>query len=100
VSATIVFEDEDRFDDGSRYETIVLSVDPSDAYSEGIRYSFQYMDRGDSTLLRYDNHTDAHGHRHHRHHYAAGITGIDFEDWNSHVESFYRELDEIYDERN
>lgn len=48
----ILYDDADEFVDGTRYEVIVYEVEASNAYPEGERYSFQYMDADDSTLLR------------------------------------------------
>lgn len=52
------------------------------------------------TLLRYDNYTDEHGSRHHRHHYREGITSLDFEDLESLIDQFHTEVTEIHDQRN
>lgn len=52
MAATRAFRAEGVKPDGSRYEMVVYRVPQSDDYPGGERYSFQYMDTNDSTLLR------------------------------------------------
>ena len=69
-------------------------------FPEGIKYGFQYMAEDDRTLLRYDNYTDEHGSRHHRHHYREETDSLEFENLDTLVEHFHTEVNEIYDRRN
>ena len=100
MPATRRYRDANELSDGSQYEMIAWSVPASADYPEGIKYGFQYMTENNRTLLRYDNYTDQHGSQHHRHHYREGITSLDFEDLDSLVDKFHKEVNESYDERN
>lgn len=68
LPATPLLRDDHTKPDGSRYEMVAWSVPESDAFPEGIKYCFQYMDADGDTLLRFDNaphHTDVGHHRRH-----------------------------------
>lgn len=60
------------FADGTRIDAVGYSVEPSDEYPDGVKYSFQYYDsETGETVLRYDNspgyenhETNHHKHRH------------------------------------
>ena len=96
------FQDDNEFDDGSRYEMIAWSVPTNNKYPKGIKYGFQYMAATNATLLRYDNYTDTETpgtSRHHRHHYREGVTDIAFTGLQDHIRRFKQEVDEIHDER-
>ncbi|EMA40706.1 hypothetical protein C448_12561 [Halococcus morrhuae DSM 1307] len=96
------FQDDTELDDGSRYEMIAWEVPTSNEYPEGIKYGFQYMTVDGTTLLRYDNYTDAETpgeSRHHRHHYREGVADIEFSDLRNHIRRFKDEVDQIHDER-
>jgi hypothetical protein len=100
MPATRRFRDVDQLPDESRYEMIAWDVPASAEYPEGIKYGFQYMTKDGQTLLRYDNYTDTHGDRHHRHHYEDGISALDFDTLDDLIEEFYEEVNQIHDERN
>ena len=96
------FQDDNELGDGSRYEMVAWEVPTSNEYPEGIKYGFQYMTVDGTTLLRYDNYTDAETpgeSRHHRHHYREGVADIEFTGLRNHIRRFKDEVDQIHDER-
>ena len=98
MPARKLFEDDDEFPAGDRWEAIVWSVSEGDEFPEGLKYSFQYLGPADEEILRYDNANDAHGVGRHHRHYRGDIEGIDFVDLRSHVKRFLEEVETI-DER-
>lgn len=76
--STLLLGERVNFED--RYvEVRAWSVPKSDRYPDGVKYSFQYGDYDETTIIRYDNfpdHSDAT--RHHKH-TPDGVTGVDFE---------------------
>jgi hypothetical protein len=95
MCATVVDEDSDTFEDGSRYEMIATEVPESDEYPEGIKYRFQYMSDDGRTLLRFDNFPDHPGiDRRHYHTPEGVVDDIDFTGLGDHVRKFYAEVDD------
>lgn len=91
------FEDHGEFPQGDRYEAVAWSVPESEAFPEGVKYSFQYLGPDDEQVLRYDNANDAHGvGRHHRHH-RDEVEGIEFEGLRSHYRRFLDEVETIHE---
>lgn len=91
------FEAADEFPAGDRWEAIAWSVPESEAFPEGVKYSFQYLGPDDEAILRYDNANDAHGvGRHHRHH-CGTVEENEFDGLASHVERFLEEVHTIHD---
>jgi len=97
MPARKLFEDDDEFPAGDRWEAIVWSVSEGDEFPEGLKYSFQYLGPADEEILRYDNANDAHGVGRHHRHYRGDIEGIDFVDLRSHVERFLEEVETIHE---
>jgi hypothetical protein len=100
MPATVVFRDESEKPDGSRYEMVAWQVPVSEEFPQGLKYSFQYMDPGGGTLLRYDNspyHIDVG--RHHRHAPDGEITKLEFAGLADLIEEFQTEVTEIYARR-
>jgi len=99
MPATTVFVDDHEFPTGDRWEAVAWSVPESDAFPEGIKYSFQYLGPANQELLRYDNANDARGvGRHHRH--ASGrVEGIEFEGPRSHPDRFLQEVERIHEQQ-
>jgi hypothetical protein len=98
MPATKVIEADDEYPSGDRWETIAWSVPESEAYPEGVKYSFQYLAPDDSELLRYDNANDAHGvGRHHRHRHSD-VEGIDFDGLRAHLTQFLAEVETIHEQ--
>ena len=113
MPARVIYEADDEFPDGSRYEMIVTTVPVSEDYPEGIKYRFQYMDTNDDLLLRFDNfphHPDV---RRHHYHTPEGVFAsaasegssnsfdgvfddLEFVDLDSHVETFETAVDAIH----
>lgn len=96
MPARAIYEADDEFPDGSRYEMIATAVPVSDDYPEGVKYRFQYMDASDDLLLRYDNfphHPDVD--RHHYHTPDGVFTDVEFDDLESHIEAFETAVDAI-----
>jgi hypothetical protein len=79
-------------EDGARVE--LFAVENSTAPG-GYHYRFQYYAPGESkTILRYDNAHDSDVGPHHRH-TGDTVTGIEFEDLETHVARFRNEVREI-----
>ena len=97
MPARVIYEADDEFPDGSRYEMIVTTVPVSEDYPEGIKYRFQYMDTNDDLLLRFDNfphHPDVR--RHHYHTPEGVFDDLEFVDLDSHVRTFETAVDAIH----
>ena len=100
MPATAIVDESDTKPDGSRYELIAWSIPPSEAYPEGVKYSFQYMTSDGETLLRYDNaphHDDVA--RHHRHTFDGELESLEYTSLRNHAEQFLNEVNEIHDRR-
>lgn len=63
--AEVIFQDR-RETEEIVIEAVVYSVEKSDEYPEGVRYSFQAHKDGE-TRLRYDNYNRHSNSRHHKH---------------------------------
>lgn len=95
MGSTVIYEDSDTFDDGSRYEMVVTAIPKSDDYPEGIKYRFQYMVEDGRTLLRFDNFPDHPGvDRHHYHTPDGAYDDIEYTGLKDHVQTFYNEMDD------
>lgn len=94
MGSTVIFEDSDTFEDGTRYEMIATAVPKSDDYPEGVKYRFQYMAEDGRTLLRFDNFPDHPGVDRHHYHTPDGVyDDIEYTGLQDHVQSFYDEVD-------
>ncbi|WP_206664965.1 toxin-antitoxin system TumE family protein [Halorubrum salsamenti] len=77
MGSTVIYEDQDTFDDGTRYEMIATAIPKSDDYPEGVKYRFQYMAEDGRTLLRFDNYPNHPGvDRHHYHPPPVSMTTL------------------------
>ena len=75
MESAVIHEDQDTFDDGTRYEMIAIAISKSDDYPEGVKYRFQYMAEDGRTLLRFDNYPNHPGvERHHYHNPPVSTT--------------------------
>jgi len=83
MPATKIFEDDDEFPEGDRWEALAWSVPESDEFPEGLKYSFQY---------------DAHGVGRHHRHYRGEVGGIEFEGLRSHLQKFLDEVETIHEQ--
>lgn len=94
MGSTVIYEDEDTFDDGSRYEMIATGIPKSDDYPEGVKYRFQYMGEDGQTLLRFDNFPDHPEVGRHHYHTPDGVyDDIEYTGLKDHVQKFYNEMD-------
>ena len=98
MPARNVFEDDDEYPTGDRWEALAWEVPKSEAYPTGLKYSFQYLGPADEEILRYDNANDAHGVGRHHRHYRGTVDGIEFEGLRSHIEQFLSEVEEIHEQ--
>jgi hypothetical protein len=95
MGSTVIYEDQDTFDDGSRYEMIATAIPKSDDYPEGIKYRFQYMTEDGRTLLRFDNFPDLPEVDRHHYHTPDGVPDdITYTGLKDHVQTFYTEMDD------
>jgi hypothetical protein len=95
MGSTVIYEDEDTFDDGSRYEMIATGVPKSDDYPEGVKYRFQYMAEDGRTLLRFDNFPDHPRVDRHHYHTPDGVyDDIEYTGLKAHVQKFHTEMDD------
>lgn len=92
-----VFEMDDEFPPGDRWEAIAWEVPESEAFPEGVKYSFQYLGPDDRAVLRYDNANDAYGVGRHHRHYQGEVDGIEFDGLRSHLRKFLTEVKTIHD---
>lgn len=93
METTVIYEDEDTFDDGSRYEMIATAVPESDDYPEGVKYRFQYMAPDGRTLLRFDNFPDhPNVDRHHYHTPDSVDDSIEYTGLAAHVRLFHDKI--------
>ena len=94
MGSSVVYEDQDTFADGSRYEMIATVVPKSDDYPEGIKYRFQYMAKDGRTILRFDNFPGHPGVDRHHYHTPDGVfDDIEYTGLKAHVQTFYDEMD-------
>jgi hypothetical protein len=98
MPATKIFEDDDEFPEGDRWEALVWGVPTSDEFPEGLKYSFQYLGPADEEILRYDNANYAHDVGRHHRHYRGEVEGIEFEGLRSHVQKFLDEVETIHEQ--
>ena len=95
MGSTVIYEDKDTFDDGSRYEMIATKVPKSEDYPEGIKYRFQYMTDDGRTLLRFDNFPDHPNVTRHHYHTPDGVNDdIEYTGLKAHVQKFYNKMDD------
>lgn len=69
-------------------------------FPQGLKYSFQYMDAGGDTLLRFDNspyYLDVG--RHHRHTLEGDIETIEYTGLPDLIDQFYNEVNDLYEQR-
>ncbi|ELZ09941.1 hypothetical protein C479_10220 [Halovivax asiaticus JCM 14624] len=94
MGSSVIYEESETFDDGSRYEMIATAVPKSEDYPEGVKYRFQYMTEDGRTLLRFDNfpHHPAVG-RHHYHTPDGVFDDIEYTSLTDHAKQFYAEMD-------
>lgn len=93
MGSTIIYEDADSFDDGSRYEMIATAVPKSDEYPEGVKYRFQYMNEDGRTILRFDNFPEHPGVDRHHYHTPDGVfDDIEYTGLADHVRLFRAEM--------
>lgn len=97
MSATKVYEANDEFPEGDRWEAVAWAVPESEQFPEGVKYRFQYLGPDDEEILRYDNAHDAHGVGRHHRHYRGEVGGIEFEGLQTHIEQFLEEVETIHD---
>lgn len=94
MGTTVVYEDSDTFDDGTRYEMVATAVPKSDEYPEGIKYRFQYMAEDGRTLLRFDNFPNHPGVDRHHYHTLDGVyDDLEYTGLTDHVQTFYDAID-------
>jgi hypothetical protein len=100
MPAKVVYREKGEKPDGSRYDMVAWQVPVSEAYPQGLKYSFQYMDADGETLLRYDNspyHLDVG--RHHRHTADGDIEALTFPGLADLIDGFHTEVNGIYARR-
>jgi hypothetical protein len=94
MGSTVVYEDNDTFEDGTRYEMVATKVPQSDDYPEGIKYRFQSMNIDGRTLLRFDNFPDHPGVGRHHYHTPDGVyDDTEYTGLRGHVKQFYDKVD-------
>ena len=95
MGSTVIYEDQDTFDDGTRYEMIATAIPKSDDYPEGVKYRFQYMAEDGRTLLRFDNYPNHPGVDRHHYHTPTGVyDDIEYTGLKAHVQQFYNMMDD------
>lgn len=96
MGSTVIYEDSDTYEDGSRYEMIVTEVPQSGDYPEGIKYRFQYMAEDGKTILRFDNFPGHPGVDRHHYHTPDGVyDDIEYAGPKDHVQKFYDRMDAL-----
>lgn len=93
MSSSVIYEDSDTFEDGTRYQMIATTVPISEDYPEGIKYRFQYMAEDGRTLLRWDNFPDHPGVGRHHCHTPDDVYDIEYTGLDDLVRRFYDEVD-------
>lgn len=94
MGSSVIYEESETFDDGSRYEMVATAVPKSEDYPEGVKYRFQYMTEDGRTLLRFDNfphHPDVG--RHHYHTPDGVFDDLEYTSLTDHAKQFYAEMD-------
>ncbi|QHS17330.1 toxin-antitoxin system TumE family protein [Halopenitus persicus] len=94
MGTTVIYEDSDTFDDGSRYEMVATDVPESEDYPEGVKYRFQYMTAAGRTVLRFDNFPDHPDVGRHHYHTPDGVFDVEYTGLSDHVRAFHREVDD------
>jgi len=95
MGSTVIYEDQDTFDDGSRYEMIATEIPTSSEFPEGIKYRFQYMTEDGRTLLRFDNFPDHPGVDRHHYHTPDGVyDDLTYTTLKDHIQTFYNKVDQ------
>jgi hypothetical protein len=95
MGSTVIYEDTDTFDDGTRYEMIATAIETRDDYPGGVTYRFQYMTHGGRTLLRFDNYPNHPQVDRHHYHTPIGVyDDIEYTGLTAHVQQFYTEMDD------
>jgi hypothetical protein len=97
MPATKIFEDDDEFPEGDRWEALAWDVPKSDEFPEA-EVQFQDLGPADEEILRYDDATDAHGVGRHHRHYSGEVEGIEFEGLRSHIQTFLDEVETIHEQ--
>ena len=98
MPARKIFEDDDEFPKGDRWEALAWDVPKSDDFPRGLKYSFQYPGPADGEILRYDNANDAHGVGRHHRHYRGEVEGIEFEGLRPHIERLLDKVELIHEQ--
>ena len=94
MGSAVIYEDQDTFADGSRYEMIATVVPKSRDYPEGIKYRFQYMAKDGRTILRFDNFPGHPGVDRHHYHTPDGVyDDIEYTGLNARIQTFYEDMD-------
>lgn len=94
MGSTVIYRDEDTFDDRSRYEMIATEIPQSDDYPEGVKYRFQYMAVDGRTLLRFDNYPNHPNVDRHHYHTPDGVfDDLEYTGLREHVQAFYAAMD-------
>jgi len=93
----MVLEAHDEFPASDRWEALAWAVPESEAYPEGVKYSFQYLGPEDEDILRYDNAHDVPGVGRHHRHYRGEVDGVAFDGLRSHLARFLEEVETIHD---
>ena len=77
----------------------VLQVPQSDDCPLGLKYSFQYMAAGGTTLLRFDNYPLSPGREHSPPSHPRDVESIDYTGITDYIDRFYEEMDELHDQQ-
>lgn len=97
MPARKIFEIDDEYPAGDRWEALAWEVPQTDSFPTGLKYSFQYLGSAGEAILRYDNANDAHGVGRHHRHYRGTVEGIEFEGLRSHLQQFLDEVETIHE---
>jgi len=74
-------------------EAEAFRIPSSESYPKGIKYSFQHYDpETGKTLLRYDNHSEHSGTRHHKHYGEDDTRSVRFQSLAAHFKKFMKEV--------
>ncbi len=96
MGSTVIYEDSNTYEDGSRYEMVVTEVPQSDDYPEGIKYRFQYIAEDGRTLLRFDDFPDHPSVDRHHYHTSDGVyDDIEYTGPKDHIQKFYERMDAL-----
>jgi hypothetical protein len=97
MAATKIFERDDEYLTGDRWEALAWDVPVSEEFPAGLKYSFQYLGPADEEVLRYDNANDSLNVGNHHRHRGDTVEGIEFEGLRSHFEKFLDEVETIHE---